>query len=306
MPIVIDLLAGVLASGISVLVGKFWGSARPRVPRWLGSVKLTYLRSTAAGVLGISLSAGVGLSTSDHTHRMMSYFLWYGIAAIALLVVIATTVVIDRQVRQDRPAGASKSRRMSVPPPPHLPLARERPQVDAEGKTRQIRRNAADKALKASDREAAQRERIKREVKEELGGVAQIESPRSVSVELRDWLARERERGEEFAVSARSEREYLAGAVPPIVALKRMGITSRDRLADLTRKASEWSARIRRQLADEMPGSVAAFEGAPLPAQQDPTQGDFTRLARYIDDRVNALTRIIGAADGQNDYLTQG
>jgi hypothetical protein len=303
VPFLIDLLAGVLASGISVLVGKLYGSARPRVPRWLGSVKLTYVRSAAAGVLGISLSAGIGLSTSDHTHRMVSYLLWYGMAAIALVVVIVTTVGIDRQVRKDRPstAEASESRGMRVSPTLRLPLAPEQ----QPSTTQQIRRRAADKALEASARETGQRERIKREIKEELGTALQTVPVSSLSPELRGWLAHERERGEEFIASANREKRRLAGETSFLESL-RFGFSqdAASALARLTRSSASWSAKVQRRIASDLPAEAQAFEGRPPDAHPEPTQGDFSRLTAYIDKRLEVLTTIVG--EPENDHLTQG
>jgi hypothetical protein len=66
------------------------------VPSWFGFVKITHVRNVAAGVCTLTAAAGINLSTSDHSHREISYIAWYGAAGLALLVVVATTIIIER------------------------------------------------------------------------------------------------------------------------------------------------------------------------------------------------------------------
>lgn len=105
-------LAGLLASSLLT-----WLTNEQRVPSWFGFIKLTYVRTIASGVFALTAAAGISLSISDHSHREVSYIAWYGAAGLALAVILATTLIIDR-----KPAGPES-------PEPAWPLPVERAEV---------------------------------------------------------------------------------------------------------------------------------------------------------------------------------
>jgi hypothetical protein len=118
--LLIDVAAGLAATAISTLANRLFGAGHLRLPKFLGSFPLSDVRNAVAGVLGITLSAGISLSTSDHSHHMLSYLLWYGLAVLALIVVIACSIAIDRQRRGGSEASevsASQAGRLSDEPP---------------------------------------------------------------------------------------------------------------------------------------------------------------------------------------------
>jgi hypothetical protein len=92
-------LEGIATSLVVALITELaarFGRER-RVPRWFGFIKLTYVRTATAGIFTLTAAAGITLSISDHSHHTISYVGWYGGAVIALAVVVATTVIIDRK-----------------------------------------------------------------------------------------------------------------------------------------------------------------------------------------------------------------
>jgi hypothetical protein len=115
--------------------------------------------------------------------------------------------------------------------------------------------------------------------------------PVAIDPQVRAWLAHEQERGEEYARAARSEKMHLAGKAGPLMALVRLGIKPADVLGRLTAEASRWSAKIQGQLAadSKLSERAGAFQAQPPAAHPEPTQGDFERLAQYVDARVDAL-----------------
>lgn len=94
--IVASLLSALLGAGLSVAATKLWQSVRAR-RAWLGFVRASHVRTAFAGVFGLAASAGIALSTSAHSHKPVTYVLWYGLAALALVGVIAMTIIIERR-----------------------------------------------------------------------------------------------------------------------------------------------------------------------------------------------------------------
>jgi hypothetical protein len=88
---IIGALVGLIAS--SLLARQRDGA---RVPDWLGFINLAHVRTAAGGVFGLTATAGVTLSISNHSHHTISYVAWYGVAGIALVVVVTTTILIER------------------------------------------------------------------------------------------------------------------------------------------------------------------------------------------------------------------
>lgn len=121
-PFLLGLATSLLVALVTDLVARL-GRER-RVPSWFGFIKLTYVRAVAAGICTLTAAAGITLSISDHSHHPISYIGWYGGAVIALAVVVATTVIIDR-----RPP-ASESRAPVSPPavPERAPVSQQHEQ----------------------------------------------------------------------------------------------------------------------------------------------------------------------------------
>lgn len=294
----IAVVGAAAGSAITALAPRLFGAARTGIPRLLGFIKLTYLRTAAGGVFGLCAATAITLSTSDHSHKTVTYVLWYGVAALALVVVIWLTVVIDRRSERKQPAGAEKDR---VPQPTasalRSPLLRPPQGGEALQEARQTaladaRRKAADKALAGMEQQDRERERIKRAVVDELTAG----EPKGISPELRKWLDHERERGTEYAAQIRREGEHLLKEPSFMSSLKALtgGMTSMS-LSGFTARAREWS----RAIADRLEGietvsaHIQAFREAPPPADPDPTEGDFRRLADYVELRVRVLSEML-------------
>ena len=79
------------------------------------------VRSTALTLFMLAAPTGIALSNSDHSHREVSYVAWYGLAAFALIVIVATTRIIDR-----RRAGAARGAGATHRPDSIAPSAAQR------------------------------------------------------------------------------------------------------------------------------------------------------------------------------------
>jgi len=67
-------------------------------------------------VFALTAAAGIALSISDHSHRLISYIAWYGAAGVAFVVAAVTTVIIDqRETRSERKARRQRGRRRLWP-----------------------------------------------------------------------------------------------------------------------------------------------------------------------------------------------
>jgi hypothetical protein len=91
-----EVAAGFAASAVTAAVAQLLQPAAKAIPKWLGVFRLSHLRTALGAVFGLTAAAGVSLSISDHTHHLLSYVLWYGLAAVALVGVIVLTIVIER------------------------------------------------------------------------------------------------------------------------------------------------------------------------------------------------------------------
>jgi hypothetical protein len=264
--IIIAVVGAVVGALITLSVPWLFGAARTGIPRLFGAVKLTYVRTALGGVFGLTAATAVALSTSDHSHKTVTYFVWYGLAALALAAVIALTLVIDR----------GSERKAIQPSRPRMPrFAPMNPPLSSQ------RRAAAAKALV--------------EKGEEKG----IDDPASIGAELRAWLEHERERGEEYRSQTRRQRERLAGEVS-FLTEKPFGPTPESMLRRITQHAGEWSAKVKKRLnAEGVEQAAQRFTGGPPVAHPEPTQGDFDRLADYVQQRVDALKTILG--ESEND-----
>jgi hypothetical protein len=93
------VLVSVAIGGLAGLLGSAlwtWSRGAARAPSWFGFLKITYVRTFAWGVFTLTATAGINLSTSDHSHHEASYFAWYGTAAVAYVVIVVTTIVMER------------------------------------------------------------------------------------------------------------------------------------------------------------------------------------------------------------------
>lgn len=134
----------------------------------------------------------------------------------------------------------------------------------------------------------AQREQSKHEATGELRA-------EQLSPELRAWLSHERERGTEFGISINKQKRRLAGESSFILdSLSMFTPDPTAMLRRLTERAAAWSVKVQHRLIAELPLKSDAFDGKPPPAHPDPTQGDFDRLAGYIEQRVEVLKAILG------------
>jgi len=95
------ILGGVAGATVSIAIPWLLGAARQWVPRWFGFLRVAHVRTVAGAIFGLTAAAGISLSISDHSHKELTYIVWYGLAAFALVVVIVTTVVIERQLARD-------------------------------------------------------------------------------------------------------------------------------------------------------------------------------------------------------------
>jgi len=86
------------------------------VVRLFGFMTLKYVRGIAGGVFALTAAAGIALSISDHSHRLISYVAWYGAAGVAFVVAAVTTVIIDRrETKSERKARRQRGRRRLWP-----------------------------------------------------------------------------------------------------------------------------------------------------------------------------------------------
>jgi hypothetical protein len=79
------------------LVRHLWPS---EAPRWLGAIKITWIRAASAVAFSVCIEAGINDSSNSHSHKMLTYIAWYGAAVLCLAVVVITTVLIERQLHQ--------------------------------------------------------------------------------------------------------------------------------------------------------------------------------------------------------------
>ena len=97
------VIAGAVAALISIFAPLATGEPSGeslRVPGWLSFIRLSYVRTAGATVFGLAASAAIDLSLSNHSHHLVTYVIFYGVALLGLTVAIGTTVVIDRETFQ--------------------------------------------------------------------------------------------------------------------------------------------------------------------------------------------------------------
>jgi len=119
------------------------------------------------------------------------------------------------------------------------------------------------------------------------------EQPESIDPKLRKWLDHERERGSEYAAHAKREGQQLLRGNAFLFALKNFG--SSMSLSSLTAQARTWSRAIAARIegVQSLSAHVETFREAPPPSDPDPTEGDFRRLAEYLEHRVGLLKSIL-------------
>lgn len=97
------VIAGAIAAFISIFAPMVAGEPSGesiRIPGWLGFIRLSYVRTAGATIFGLAASAAIDLSLSNHSHHLVTYVVFYGIALLGLAVAIGATVVIDRDAFQ--------------------------------------------------------------------------------------------------------------------------------------------------------------------------------------------------------------
>lgn len=270
MPFLAEVAAGLTASLISALFGHFFGNRRLRLRKFLGVLTVTEVRTTAAGVLGIALSTGIGLSTSDHRHRTLSYVLWYGSALAALVVVIACTVVERRRSGSEAPDGPMTIRRSPSLSPSH----RQRG-ILAAAPTSTIRRKAARPSAESNGEN----------------------SPPTPS-QLADKLGRLYQQGRKLRHSVKPEEPT------PVEMLSIMSKIFRYPTVEkrLEYNARQWSERVRNQLALHAPRFTPDWEKCPKLRQPldivPQIAADGPQLLVFIDARLGLLENIIDEVRG--------
>ncbi|HEV7529034.1 MAG TPA: hypothetical protein VGO29_09070 [Solirubrobacteraceae bacterium] len=104
---IVAVVGAVVGSLITAVAPRVFGAARTGIPRVLGVIKLTYVRTAVGAAFGLAAATGIALSTSDHSHKSVTYVLWYGLASAALVAVIGLTILIDS--RSDERSAGSES-----------------------------------------------------------------------------------------------------------------------------------------------------------------------------------------------------
>jgi hypothetical protein len=135
-------LAYLLGAGVPQLL---WKKYSKRVRPSYGRIKATYIRGASGTVFVVAITAGIALSESGHPHRPVTYIVWYGVAGLALAILVGATFWIEPEkseesggeARAKLPRGSNptverleiNARRVSpgpAKPPPLLPGERQR------------------------------------------------------------------------------------------------------------------------------------------------------------------------------------
>jgi len=119
-PLII-IAAGVLGAVAATALTPLLQPAARTIPTWLGVFRLAYLRTALGAVFGLAAAAGISLRISDHSHHTVSYLVWYGLAALALVGIVVTTVVIDRKSERPRDEGNAPPPAVLLPDPTERP-----------------------------------------------------------------------------------------------------------------------------------------------------------------------------------------
>jgi hypothetical protein len=97
------ILGGIVGAVLSIGVPKVLSTAPQWVPRWFGWLRIAHVRTAAATVGGLAAAAGISLSISDHSHKDVTYIVWYGIAGFGFATAVALSIVIDRRPAKPSP-----------------------------------------------------------------------------------------------------------------------------------------------------------------------------------------------------------
>ena len=160
------ILGGLVSAVASIAVPLLLGAAQQWIPRWFGFLRIAYVRTAAATVGGLAAAAGISLSISDHSHKELTYIVWYGIAAFGFVVSFALTIVIDRRLMREAPAADATHRQAgsagSGSPPVQPPLTqadRRRILRETEGRLAREIHDPTLRALEASNRATSEAKR---------------------------------------------------------------------------------------------------------------------------------------------------
>jgi hypothetical protein len=124
-------------------------------------------------------------------------------------------------------------------------------------------------------------------------GAAETLEVRHLSAELRDWLEHEQERASDFLQSIKTERPALLQSVSMPGAVAHWGTSIR--ITALTSKISSWNREIEDRVGKELAvGAASPFHDSPRPIQGTPTSGDLDRLDSYVQERAQAIKKLLG------------
>jgi hypothetical protein len=104
------VIGGLVSGLVSVLLPRVLGASSGWTVKFRGflsGVRLAYVRSAGAALFGIGAATAISLSTENAPHNDVTYLFWWGVATMGLAIVIAATIVIDRQAAAE-PAGTPR------------------------------------------------------------------------------------------------------------------------------------------------------------------------------------------------------
>jgi hypothetical protein len=133
------------------------------------------------------------------------------------------------------------------------------------------------RALDESNKAAAQPER---------------EPPPALAPQFREWLEHEYERGKDEVYKINLGRGEILQAIGPLG-----HVTTGMKLSALAGSAEQWAKGLRRRLDDEgYTDAAKVAAGSPPSTSGDPTTGDFDRLKRYVEARMNEIQAVLKGA----------
>lgn len=112
-----EVLRLVLGMAVGFGLGALANRLRPTATRWFGWLRVTHVRTAFGVMFTVSVSEAINLSTSDNSHHASTYAVWYALAVVALVGVVATTVLIERARSSSRAVRTSPGRRRAGGPP---------------------------------------------------------------------------------------------------------------------------------------------------------------------------------------------
>jgi hypothetical protein len=274
------VLGGIAGAVVSVLLPPLLGAARQRVPSWFGFVRIAYVRTVAAGIFGLTAATAISISTDDHSHRAVTYIVWYVAAACALIVIVAATIVIDRSLaRNPMPSGSpseitrsartdSKLRLRRLSPPASIELNGAMLHQPETGGPLPVLTPLEDSPLSGPPR-----------TDPVMGAsVAQQESER---------LAAHYKEGEQLRASISLSTSFIPDDI--------VWGTANQRQVQRERLARDWDARVLAVLPDDARSrwiAVSTLPAAPQPRLIEPTT-TIRRITEFLTAKLDCLKEII-------------